>query len=236
MPVILCAGLCSAYTVPPAGSSPGARKRTSLGGAGSKESRKSHSRCMSADPDAVRRKTRRTPHERLDMACFFCLQFCLPFPQGRKRGEFLIFRIVFLPVIQLNKVNDSGEGTEEDKVRTLYWFEKAAEQGDIPARFNCGNMYLSARAQTRTGKRPDNGSGRLLNRKRIKISGTGQKRSCGRGYKQLLRRFSPTSKVLGKTVPAPAGLRQRIPNVPASSPHGHWHTGKTGRHPRLRAV
>ena len=36
---------------------------------------------------------------------------------------------------------DNGEGTETDKAKALYWYEKAAEQGDAEAQYKCGRMY-----------------------------------------------------------------------------------------------
>ena len=35
----------------------------------------------------------------------------------------------------------NGEGTAADKIKSLCWFERAAEQGIADAQFNCGVMY-----------------------------------------------------------------------------------------------
>ena len=36
---------------------------------------------------------------------------------------------------------DRGKGTAVDKKKALYWYGKAAEQGDVTAQFNIGLMY-----------------------------------------------------------------------------------------------
>lgn len=35
----------------------------------------------------------------------------------------------------------AGEGAPEDKKEALYWYRKAAEQGDAESQFKCGMMY-----------------------------------------------------------------------------------------------
>ena len=36
---------------------------------------------------------------------------------------------------------DEGYGTKQDKQKALYWFTKAAEQGDAEAQYNLAVMY-----------------------------------------------------------------------------------------------
>ena len=44
---------------------------------------------------------------------------------------------------------DLGEGVAIDKKDATKWFEKAAEQGDIPAQFHMGLMYVHGEGFTR---------------------------------------------------------------------------------------
>ncbi|MCD8367240.1 MAG: sel1 repeat family protein, partial [Clostridiales bacterium] len=44
---------------------------------------------------------------------------------------------------------DNGEGVRQDKAKAVYWYEKAAQQGDAKAQYNLGVCYYNGEGVTR---------------------------------------------------------------------------------------